>query len=466
MSPPSSPSRPKPTVVALGSPDQPADQGLASLGLIMAVTGSVLGPLVGAFALIQVQVSAQMDTARTSTGIGEPDGLAYWWFVLGLASVIRALVHRQAGIRLWRDAPGDPPALAGIGRYLGVATAHTMVWLGFLRVKLVAPTSILVGFALVLMAWPLAIWAVTRLPRFRRLGDRPPVGEDGGFEGLAVLMAIFGLGGVLISLLLVQLGWQARRGGELWLSNVLLLAGLGLTVRAALQAWIGVRAIRDGAVERTDDFLRYGSVGLVIGAGAGGLFMISLFVLSIDLFVLAAATGVLLALLAWPALVRRFVDWRRLGDIVDGTTRHRSRDGGVTAVGWLLLGSAALGLAQGLARALTAMPGGELAVMTGGNLAAATAWYALPLAALQLWAALEVLAVSDRRRWVASLWAVLALAVIAVDVVPDAGALLRASRDQSFFGWCAVLLAVLPAVATLVLVNRRIIPQAVARPRG
>ena len=39
------------------------------------------------------------------------------------------------------------------------------------------------------LAWPVTIGLVLRQRRFRALGPRPPLAEDSGFDGLAVMMA-------------------------------------------------------------------------------------------------------------------------------------------------------------------------------------------------------------------------------------------------------------------------------------
>ena len=128
------------------------------------------------------------------------------------------------------------------------------------------------------LAWPVTVWAVTRLPRFRALGDRPPPAEDNGFEGLAVLMAILGPSGLLVSLMMLWMGAKFRADGTMWMSNIFLLGGMGLVARSGLHAWVGLRAVRGSAVSATDEFLRYGNVGVIVGGCVGGLFTLALFV--------------------------------------------------------------------------------------------------------------------------------------------------------------------------------------------
>lgn len=447
-------------------PQPPADQGLSSLGLVMSLTGSVMAPLVGASLLAQIKVAADRADALARYG-GEGDGQTLWLFLILIASVVRSLVHRMAGIRLWRDTPSDPPAMSGITTYLIAALAHTATWVAYLKVKAHAPAAALLGAAVLLMAWPVAVYLVTRQRRFRALGPRPPVAEDNGFEGLAVLMSILGFCGLMSSLVVVVLGFSLRdeRAG---FANVLLLAGAALVVRSIIHLSVGVRAARGDAVNAAPDFLRYGNVGIAIGAGVGGLLTLWMFTVSIDIFAMAMGVGVMLALMAWPAIVRRFVTWRHLADVATDTVRRRSPDAGITALGWLLLAGAAMTLGSYVASALWvdtlgASSAAMIMKLAGMPFNHAPGWWALPLGLAELWAALELLAVTPRRRLVASAWAAAAVVVTTVVMAPELEALLDAPIEPRTTGLAAFLIGISPAVATLLLVNRAPLPTAVAK---
>lgn len=436
----------------------PADQGLSSLGLIMSLTGSVMAPLMGAMLLGQIKVAADHAEAMSRYG-GDSDSKTLWLFLILIASVVRSLVHRMAGNRLWRDGANEPPAMSGITAYATAAAAHTGLWLLYLKIKTQAPAGALLGAVVLLMAWPLAILLVTRARRFRDLGARVPVAEDNGFEGLAVLMAILGFAGLLCSIIVVVIGFSAR-DEDASLANVLLTCGAALCVRSIIHVSVGARAVRGTAVNAVADFVRYGNVGIAIGAAVGVILTLYMFLSAkVDFFAFAMGVGITLALMAWPAIVRRFVQWRHLADVSSATVRRRSPDAGITALGWLLLAGAAATLGSYIAASLWEDTIGRrsasmMLTMAGTPFNHNQAWWALPLGAGQLWAALEVLAVSPRKRIAASLWGAAALVYTTISMAPDLKRLLDAPLTERAVGFAAFLLAITPPVATLLLVNR------------
>lgn len=424
----------------------------------MALTGSVMAPLVGVMLLLQIKVAADHAEAMSRHG-REAGGEALWLFVILIATIVRSLVHRMAGIRLWRDAPTDPPWRAGITAYAGAAAAHTALWLLFLKVKAHAPVGALLGAAVLLMAWPVAVLAITRLRRFRDLGPRPPVAEDNGFEGLAVLMSILGFCGLVVSIAILVTGISVRDQAS-GLANVLMLAGVALIVRSIIHVSVGARAVRGTAVNAAADFLRYAAVGIAIGAAVGLLATLWLFIASIDFFGLATGVAVTLALVAWPAIVRRFVTWRHLADVAAEHVRRRSPDAGITALGWLLLAGGAAALGAQLAPLLWGDSFGHrtstmMMQMAGMPATGGDEPWLLALAGAQLWAALELLAVTPRRRLVASAWALAALVVTVIEQAPGLEALLDAEVRVMALGLVAFALTLALPAATLLLVNRR-----------
>ncbi len=433
----------------------------------MTLAGSVMAPLIGGMLLLQIRVSAERASALSGFG-SDSEGHTLWLFCLLIASVVRSMVHRMAGLRLWRDVPGDPPALSGIRTYLIAAAGQTGLLLAYLKIKQDAPAGALLGTTAVMMAWPAAVYAVTRMKRFQQLGPRLPVAQDNGFEGLALLMAIFGFVGLVFSAMVVVIGFSAR-DEQPGMANVLLLCGAGLVVRSIIHLSVGNRAVRGTAVDSAADFLRYGDVGIAIGAGVGGILTLWMFTTSLDIFSLALGVGVMLALMAWPAIVRRFVSWRQLADVASDVVRRRSPDAGITALGWLLLAGAATALGSYLGDALGEGLGprstGLVAELAGTPFDRGTDadWWELPLGLAQLWAALELLAVTPRRRLVASLWALAAVATTAITVGPDLADLLDQHITVRATGFAAFLVALTPAVATLLLVHRAPLPAAVAR---
>jgi hypothetical protein len=337
----------------------------------------------------------------------------------------------------------------------------------YLKIKVEVPVSALVGSTVLMMAWPAAIFAVTRLPRFQALGPRLPMAQDNGFEGLAVLMAILGFAGLMGSLVVGVLGFSVRAESP-GLAKVLMIAGVALTVRSIIHFSVGVRAVRGTAVNAAADFLRYGNVGMAIGAGVGGVLTVWLLVTTFDVFALATGVAVAVALTAWPAIVRRFVTWRHLADVASDTVRRRSPDAGITALGWLLLAGAAISLGTYAGTALSqdglgARSAQMVQQMAGVPFQQDHAWWQVPLALAELWAALELLAVTPRRRVVATVWAAAALVITGLTMAPDLRDLLDLPIEAAAAGFAAFFIGISPAVATLLLVNRAPLPPDVAR---
>jgi hypothetical protein len=433
----------------------------------MSLTGSIMAPVMGAMLLGQIKVAADRAEAMSRYS-GDSDSQTLWLFFILIASVVRSLVHRMAGNRLWRDTPTDPPALSGITAYAAAAAAHTVVWLLYLKIKAQVPMPALLGAAIILMAWPLAILLVTRARRFTSLGARIPTAEDNGFEGLAVLMAIFGFAGLMCSVVVVVLGFSAR-DEDTSMANVLLTCGAALVVRAIIHVSVGARAVRGTAVNSVADFLRYGNVGMAIGAAVGAVLTIWLFLAAeVDFFAAAMGLAILLALLAWPAIVRGFVQWRHLADVASDSVRRRSPDAGITALGWLLLAGAAATLGSYLATSLwgnsiSHRTADMMRQMSGTIFNQQQDGWALPLGLGQLWAALEILAVSPRRRIVASAWGLVALAYTSIEMGPELKRALDAPMAERALLFAAFFIAITPAVATLLLVNRKPLPPDVAK---
>lgn len=429
----------------------------------MTLTGSVMAPLVGAMMLANIKAAADREWMRGS----EDDRGLLWLFLILIAGVVRSLVQRMAGLRLWRDVPTDPPALAGITTYLVAAAAHTALVCLFLKINDGVSASVLLGVAVFLMAWPLAVYAVTRLRRFQALGPRPPLAEDNGFEGLAVLMAILGFAGLVCSVMVIVLGVSVRDEAR-GTANVLVLCGVALTVRSIIHFSVGARAVRGTAPNAAGDFIRYGDVGTAIGAGVGAVLTIWMFTVSFDFFAMALGLAILVALIAWPTIVRRFVTWRHLADVATDTVRRRSPDAGVTALGWLLLAGAALALSTYVAgllwdSGLRARSADMVTTIGGVPYEIDEDWWSLPLGLAQLWAALELLAVTPRRRLVASAWSLATLITTFIVKAPSLDRLMSEPLPIRAAGFAAFFITITPAVATLLLVNRAPLPPAIAR---
>jgi hypothetical protein len=428
----------------------PADRGLSSLGLLMTLGGSVAAPVAAASLL-----TALVTDGRLAREFGRETHTLALVLVLVLA-LARSLAQRAAGIRLWRSLPDSPPALVGIRRYVGLAALHAGAVIVYVGQRWDLAPLALGGVVLTFMAWPVAVLLITRRSRFVALGSRPPAGEDNGFEGLAILMAIFGSVGLACLALLGLV--LARELHDAYEPLMLLVAGalVALIYRSWLHVATAVRALRGNPATSGPAFLRYGERGVKVGVGVSCAMMIVAFTESVGLLTLLQVVALLLALLAWPALVQRFVSWRVLADVNTGVVRGPAPDGGVTALGWLLIAASVLSLGVVVARYLDASaPAVRVLAMHGMPVHADGRGWGQIVIGLQLWAGIELLEVSTRRKLVATAWA---LAAIAHAVVTQRALLVHVfggELDLEARAGILFLLALTLPMATLALVHRR-----------
>jgi hypothetical protein len=181
-------------------------------------------------------------------------------------------------------------------------------------------------------------------------------------------------------------------------------------------------------------------------------------------------------LVAWPAILKRYIRHRQFAELLAGDhPRHRrAPDAGLTALGWLLAGHAAL-VAAGLTVAATVEPAGpghaiaRLLTLAGPAVGRSTNQLALGAAvvALELVAGVALIRMNDHRRTFATCYALVGGAVAVALTWP----LLRSLPHGHVELWRivrlvpAVLQIVLPT-ATLMLVHRALMPVARARYRA
>ena len=179
-------------VVDLPTAQVPADQGLSSLGLIMQLAGTLFAAYISLFMFMALMMMPRMG------GGGE----TLWVFVALGACIARSFYHRAAGTELLygRRTLAETPvgSFGGIRRYVAVALVQTVVLCLILKMKLDMPSTVVIGVAGGLLAWPAILMALLMLPRFKRLENAPlPIAEDKGFEGASILMAILGTCGAV-----------------------------------------------------------------------------------------------------------------------------------------------------------------------------------------------------------------------------------------------------------------------------
>lgn len=453
------------SVAALAGPRMPADHGLASLGLLMQLGGSIFAAVGALFALLPLFMG------------GAPG--AWVIFLIGALSAVRSAFHRGAGTALLYGAPRGP--MAAVRRYVAVAGAQTVATL--LLLWLVdAPLGFEGTAALValLMAWPAALSVMLRVLGLHDLSEIP-VAEDSGFEGAAVLMTLLGITGALAMSLAVLLIFKLP-GAVLSSPPVLISAGVMilLVVRSVLHVLAGVKGTRgadaDQVTYATTRYISFGIVSSVIAAAAlllqmmtGGMHPLGLLVVGM--------TGYLLLL--WPLALRRFYTERNFDVLLAGEAapvRRRAPDAGLTSLGWLLLAMGVLGLSASLFQTWSHGAGafGGLGAGLGASGAdwGYSVWWSVGQSALQLWAGFELITMSDRFKTAGLVYGAVSTVVTLYLYYPVLGALDRlggAALDgglASLLVYAQIAIALVLPVGTIVLVNRQMPADATARVRG
>ncbi|HEY0253315.1 MAG TPA: hypothetical protein VGC41_17395, partial [Kofleriaceae bacterium] len=101
-------------VVNLVDAEVPADQGLAALGMLMRLGGNVLAAL-GALMAVNLLAAA--------SGM-HGNALLLTFIVVGL-SIMRSLIHSQAGSGLIHGDQNDGGRISAVHRYIKVALAQS-----------------------------------------------------------------------------------------------------------------------------------------------------------------------------------------------------------------------------------------------------------------------------------------------------------------------------------------------------
>jgi hypothetical protein len=443
----------------------PADHGLASLGLAMQLFGSVFAGALGIVTFASVLGGA---------------AVGLWMvFSIGAIGAIRSVFHRMAGTALVYGSVSGP--FRAIQVYVGVSVAQTaLTLLLFNKLLRDVPAGLNVALAAALLAWPLALLLVTRWPRLRRfLPEALPSAEDMGFEGAAVLMIVFGSIGALF--MLVMLWSMIRAPGVIGNPTMLLLiATLGmLLVRSILHVTAGVKGTSgvnsDGA---SDAAARYYNFGVVSSVVAGAVFLIFMMMIpggQVNPTGLLFVCLLVYLLLIWPLLLRRFYTERNFGAILAGSEEpnyRRAPDAGLTSLGWLLFAFAVYGLATSLPSAIFRLDTDLFSLLPGWtdaglDAAARSPWWSVGASAIQLWAALELIGMTDRYKLAGTAYGAIATGLTVYVYWPMASELGRVFGSPADPPMQYLQLAVQIAipVCTLILVHRKIRPMALARIR-
>jgi len=464
-------------VAHLAGARMPADHGLAALGLLMQLFGSVFAGVMAFFAMVPILAG------------GAPN--AWVIFVIGALGCVRSIFHRIAGTSLIYGSARGPLYMMNVYSVISVVQTALTILLLKKYMLVDAPGKMLATFAIILLAWPLAVFLVARWPRLRRFGSEGvPTAEDMGFEGAAVLMTILGVIGVLFAALVIYALTQAE-GKILSTPQGMLTMGvfLMLLVRAILHFVAGIKGTAgvdsDGATDAAAKYYNFGVVSSVI---AGGVFLIMLMMEGggspgAIKGVVVIISMMVYTLLVWPLALRRFFTERNFSALLSGSDApnyRRAPDAGLTALGWLLLATGVYFMAQALPTALFKTPFDVTTLLRmghdsgmGDEIAALgrSPWWNVGVCAAQLWAAFELITMSDRYRVAGSAYGVIAT-VVTIYLQWPMLKMLKHMGGAGLFGgdqipsFIMIALSVTLPIATVLLVNRNVTPAAQARIRS
>lgn len=453
-------------VVKLVDAGVPADHGLSSLGLLMQLAGSVLA----AYAAI---------VAFTMLFAMRGSGDTMWMFLLVGMCVARSLLHRSAGTQLLygngalRD-DGKIERMAGMKRYIIFGATQSLAVGALLAGKFHVPSKIAAGVTLALALWPVTLFVLFQLPRFKRYKDDLPLTEDKGFEGASILMTVLGLCGLLavgtVLVFMLDLPGSALTKGP----GVLIILALGmLVVRSVLHVQAGISGLRETSVDRSVELAnRYANFGVITAFCAGGALLLFVMSSAMNILGLALISGVCWMLMAWPMIIRRFFSDRQFADLLagdDAPIHRRAPDAGLTGLGWLLFAHAMFtGAFVIIGLVATESDGRMLSAMTalGGATGMRSMWFSVGLVVFQAWAGFELIRMSPQSRIIASAYGVIGAAVTLyinwpmLELLKGAG---RFMRDSTMMQLGPLAIALVIPVTTLILVNRKIAPTARAR---
>lgn len=478
--PPPSSSFPPPPGYAnsLGDGRLPADLGLSGLGLVMQLAGTVFSGIAGVMGVMMVIMMVQLSSLR---GGGPNGGEVMFMLAAVAASFARSAMHRAAGTRLIFDGPGTP--LSGIRKYLVAAAIQTVLICGYLASK-GAPSEMTTMLLLVLGAWPLTLFIIFSLPKYKQADQGLPLSEDKGFEGAGILMLLLGLTGLGFGLVMLYSFLQMP--GQL-LSTlpgmIMLLITIMLVIRSGLHVRAGWNGVNEANMDRcVEDAAKYANFAVITAFVTAGGFLLILMsagggMAGAGMQVFLMISMFLVLLLAWPLIIRKFFAERQFADMMvhsDGMPRfQRAPDLGHTTLGWFLvaLGVYQLAVSLSMAAILPDTRGftgrGDptdpfsmmFSMMQSGGMH--SPWWTVGAAGLQLWAGLELIRMTDNHRIVASIYGVVATAVAVYVNLPSLDTIKKQGMASILggggipgMGFATIAISLIIPIGTLILVNR------------
>jgi hypothetical protein len=439
----------------------PADRGLSALAMLMQLGGTMFAALAGLVA-IKGLADAQDPLADNKRVAVEMAILA--------SCAGRSWLHRAAGSQFLY---GTEHRLRGVWRYIIVALVQTAFVALLAKAGLDNSLSEVGWKVAILLLWPAVLAIVFLLPQFRTFDVYVPLPEDKGFEGTGIVMILLGVSGGLAILAALFVLFDVPDVQVTDGPNMLVLLSLvALLVRSGLHAHAGFAGIAAASFDRGVELAqRYANFGVISGFCTAGALLMFTMSIGVDVMAFAFVAGLVVMLLAWPLIIRKFFSDRQFAEYLVSERQHeyhRARDVGLTSLGWLLIAFGALQLSYVISQHTGGLYGNALrsSVLHMGELGAdRSAWWLVGVAVFQGWAGVELVRMSPVARAISSLYGVVGAAVTLYVSWPLLAAIKSTNdsfRLQEVLGFefaTATLLIMIP-LATVILVNRYRVPVA------
>jgi hypothetical protein len=256
-----------------------------------------------------------------------------------------------------------------------------------------------------------------------------------------------------------------------------------LTIRSVLHLRAGMKGSSATLMAETAEAAgKYASFGVIASVVSGGVFLIAMvaamggrggggngMVMMLMLFMVVMITWVLLV---WPLTVKRFFGDRQFATMIDekAPSQQSSSDRGLPTLGWLLLAFGAYAFASGIGGLLIGdggedggMRGNPMGEMMGmlGNVGGKSAWFGIVTAVFQIWAGVELIALSPRFKIAGMVFGGIASAIALYVYLPLMGDLMSggmAMLSNPLMGmmFAQVMMALVIPVATFIFVHRKV----------
>jgi hypothetical protein len=391
-------------VVELPHAGVPADHGLSSLGLLMQLGGG-LAACGGLLALLALLAVRELSGAT-------PDGAGWEIAAAGLC-VARSLAHRAAGTELLyggRKRPDGSAAspLDGVRRYVAIALVQTVLLALVCHAKLGVSGPHVLACSAGLALWPLVLAGILASGALARLEPAIPYGEDKGFEGAAILMAVLGASGALATGAILVAELRGATDALFGAGTIVVGALVLLLVRSCLHVRAGLGGLRETSVDRTVELAScYAGFGVVSSLWFGGVMLLAAMSSRMGMWGMAVVATLCWLMTMWPLIVRRFFSDRQIAELLAGdpaSLHRRAPDAGLSGLGWLLVGHAVL-TASLLVPQLLAGPevagGARWLASLGAGIGDGSPWWSAGVVVLEAWAGTELLRMGAHHRLLA-----------------------------------------------------------------